>query len=75
MLNPAKLLKMKEHWTTFANNHPRFVSFFNAVSGEPMEAGTVIEISVTKPDGSAKCTNIKVQPSDLEMLEALKTLR
>lgn len=75
MLNPAKLLKMKEHWTTFANNHPRFVSFLNAVSGEPMEAGTVIEISVTKPDGSAKCTNIKVQPSDLEMLEALKTLR
>lgn len=75
MINPAKMLKLKEHWQTFATNHPRFVSFMNAVASEPMKVGTIIEISVTKPDGSVKCTNIKVQPSDLEMLDALKSMK
>lgn len=75
MMNPAKLLKMKEHWATFASNHPRCVSFMNAVASEPMEVGTIIEVSITKPDGSVKCTNIKVQPSDLDMIDALKSLK
>ena len=74
MINPAKIMKMKQYWDTFAANHPRCVSFLNSVASEPMEAGTIIEVSITKPDGSVKCTNIKVQPSDLEMLEALKSM-
>ena len=75
MINPAKMLKMKEYWNQFAANHPRCVSFLGAVSSEPMEEGTIIEVSITKPDGSVKCTNIKVQPSDLEMIEALKAMK
>lgn len=75
MINPAKMLKMKEYWNQFAANHPRCVSFLGAVSSEPMEVGTIIEVSITKPDGSVKCTNIKVQPSDLEMIEALKAMK
>lgn len=74
MINPSKVLKMKQHWETFSSNHPKCVSFLSSVASEPMEAGTVIEVSITKPDGSVKCTNIKVQPSDLEMLDALKSM-
>lgn len=74
MINPAKILKMKQYWETFASNHPKCVSFINSVAAEPMEEGTVIEMSITKPDGSVKCTNIKVLPSDLEMIEALKSM-
>ena len=55
MINPAKMLKMKEYWNQFAANHPRCVSFLGAVSSEPMEVGTIIEVSITKPDGSVKC--------------------
>lgn len=74
MINPAKIMKMKQYWETFAANHPKCVSFLNSVASEPMETDTIIEVSITKPDGSVKCTNIKVQPSDLEMLEALKSM-
>jgi len=74
MVNPSKILKMKQYWDTFSGNHPKFASFLNAVSSEPMEAGTIIEVSITKPDGSVKTTNLKVQPSDLELLEALKSM-
>lgn len=74
MINPAKMLKMKEYWSKFAANHPKCVSFLSAVASEPMEAGTIIEVSITKPDGSVKCTNIKVQPSDLDMLDAIKSM-
>ncbi len=74
MINPAKMLKMKQYQETFSANHPKFVNFINDVSSEPIEAGTVIEVSITKPDGTVKCANIKVQPSDLEMLEALRSM-
>lgn len=75
MINPAKLLKFKEYWNTFACNHPRCVSFFDAVSKDKLEEGTIIDISITRPDGNVKCTNIKLKESDLEMFEALKSMK
>lgn len=74
MINPSKILKIKEYWSRFSGNHPRCVDFFRAVGSEPMEVGTIIEVTITKPDGSKKCTNIKVQQSDLEMFNALKSM-
>ena len=36
-----------------------------------MEEGSLIEISVTPPDGEMISTNLKVQASDLELLQKL----
>ena len=36
--------------------------------------GSVIEISVTTPDGKNYCTNLKVKAEDMEFLNSLKNM-
>ncbi len=74
MINPASLMKIMNAKNKFTENHPKFVAFLNAVFANGVEAGTVIEMTVTKPGEAPVTTNIKVQQSDLELLAQLKEL-
>lgn len=74
MINPASLMKIMNAKNKFTENHPKFVAFLNAVFANGVEAGTVIEMTVTKPGETPVTTNIKVQQSDLELLAQLKEL-
>ena len=74
MLNPASLMKIMSAKSVFDVLHPKFVAFVKAVFSKGMEEGTVIEITVTKPEQEAVTANIKVQQSDLELLQELKEL-
>ncbi len=74
MLNPASLMKIMSAKNVFEGNHPKFVAFIKAVFSKGIEEGTIIEITVTKPGQEAMTTNIKVQQSDLELLQELKEL-
>lgn len=58
----------------FRLNHPKFLLFLNAVSQEALVEGSVIEITVTTPEGKNYCSNIKLKQDDLEMLDCLKSL-
>ena len=74
MINPASMMKIMNAKNKFTENHPKFVAFLNAVFANGVEAGTVIEMTVTKPGEAPVTTNIKVQQSDLELLAQLKEL-
>ena len=39
-----------------------------------IEEGTILEVTVKKPDGRTMVSNIKVTASDLEMLQAIKQM-
>ena len=39
-----------------------------------VEAGTILEITVTRPGKEPVTANMKVQPSDLEMIQDLKNM-
>ena len=39
-----------------------------------IEEGTILEVTVKKPDGRTMVSNIKVTASDLEMLQTIKQL-
>ena len=41
---------------------------------EALVEGSVIEITVTAPDGRNYCSNIKLNSEDLEFVDCLKTL-
>lgn len=73
-MNPALLMKLMNARKQFAENHPKFVSFMNAISEEHLQEGTVIEVTVKSPTGSTMTTNVKVKESDLELLRSLKEL-
>jgi len=76
MMNPAILMKLMNAKNTFSKNHPKFEAFINNVilGGNGIPEGTIIEITVTKPGEEPITTNIKVQQSDLDMVESLKEL-
>ena len=73
-MNPLDLLKFKDAKKRFDENHPKFGPFLRAAYESGIREGTVIEISVTPPDGGAIVTNLRVQESDLAMLQELMQL-
>lgn len=76
MMNPAVLMKLMSAKKKFTQNHPKFEAFLKAVfqGDHGVAEGTVIEITVTKPGEQPITTNLKVQQSDLELVEELKNL-
>lgn len=76
MMNPAMLMKLMSAKNKFTQNHPKFEAFVKAVfmSNNGITEGTVIEITVTKPGEAPISTNLRVQQSDLELVEELKNL-
>lgn len=73
-MNPASIMNLLSAKAQFENNHPKFMAFAKSVFSRPLEEGTIIEISVTRPGEEPVTANIKVQQSDLELLNELKDL-
>lgn len=71
----AMMQKIQSGLNTFRQNHPKFPMFLKAVSQEALVEGSVIEITVTTPEGKEYCSNLKVKPSDLELVETLKNMK
>ena len=73
-MNPAIFLKAMEAKNRFESNHPKFAQFVGDMLGSGVEEGSVIDVKITRPDGTVVSTNMKVQASDLEMLQYLKEM-
>lgn len=73
MINPMKLMQLKGMGERFQKNHPRIPGFLNAAMSE-IRTGSVIEMSVTDPDGKKLCANIRVTEDDMDMLRQLEEL-
>ena len=73
-MNASSMLKLKSARNQFNHNHPKFGAFLKTVFSRQIEEGTVIELSVARPGEEPVTTNLKVQQSDLELLEELKGL-
>lgn len=74
MINPASIMKLMSAKNQFVSNHPKFAAFLQTIFATPLEEGTIIEITVTKPDQTPITSNLKIQASDLELLQELKEL-
>ena len=74
MVNPASIMKIMNAKNKFTSNHPKFEAFIKAVFAQGIEEGTIIELTVQKPVNEPITTNLKVQQSDLELLQELKEL-
>lgn len=73
-MNPTAMFKLMGAKKNFEKNHPKFAAFAKKMIQQGIEEGTVVEITVTRTDGSSVRANIKVQASDLELLRGLKEL-
>lgn len=74
MFNPTMLFQIKNMWDRFQKNHPKFPRFLQVVGSEYIQAGTVLEISVTKANGENVTSNIKLNEEDMELIAAMRDL-
>lgn len=70
----AMLQQIKSGIDRFRINHPKFPMFLRAVSQEALKEGTLIEINVTTPEGKTYCSNVRLKPDDMELIESLKNM-
>ena len=73
-MNPSAIMKIMNAKNKFVENHPKFTAFLSAVYSRGIDAGTIIEITVTKPGTEPITSTIRVQESDLELLRGLQNL-
>lgn len=73
-MNIGNMMKMQAALSQFNKTHPRVAPFLKAVQADGIRPGTVIEITVTTPEGGSRTANIKVQESDLELLRSLSEM-
>lgn len=71
-MNPTAIMNLLSAKAQFESNHPKFMAFAKTVFSRRLEEGTVIEVTVTRPGEEPVTANIKVQQSDLELMEQLK---
>ena len=71
IMNPASILKFLSAKKQFEDNHPKFEAFVRTVLSRPLEEGTVLEVTVTRPGEKPMTGNIKLLQSDLEQLYEL----
>ena len=75
MIGPKTIITLKKAKDTFEKTHPKFAAMFGSlISGNMIDEGTIIELTVTRPDGTHVKGNMKVQPSDMEFFRELSQL-
>lgn len=74
MMNPAKLFQIKNMWDRFTVNHPKFPKFLQAAAQASIGEGTIIEIKITKPNGDAIASNVKLTAEDMELFREISEL-
>lgn len=72
--NPMKLMQMQNTWKAFVSRHPKLPMFFRAVGSQALLEGTVLEIKVTKPDGTNMVTNLKLSNEDLDAIRQIQEI-
>ncbi len=70
----AMIQKLKSDLNLFRANHPKFPMFLNAVYQNGLAEGNIIELSVKTTDGRTLETNLKLSPSDVELLQQLNDM-
>ncbi|MBP3815585.1 MAG: hypothetical protein J6H21_01815 [Firmicutes bacterium] len=66
------MFKIKDAWGKFTANHPRIPGFLDSIKDKGFVEGQEIAIAVRYPDGTEFKTGIKVQKTDLDLLDLVK---
>lgn len=71
-INPMKLLEIRNLWSAFTRRHPKFPQFLTAIQQAGIPEGTVIEVTITPPDGKTFTSNLKVTAEDIDAVKSLQ---
>ena len=72
-MNPLQMMQIKNMMDRFERDHSRVKSFFSAAA-QQVDEGSVIEVKLTTSKGKVLCSNIRVNQSDMELMEQAKKM-
>ena len=73
-MNSQAMMQMKKAWDTFKASHPKFPAFMKAAQGTLRE-GTIIEFKITTPEGKTIESNLKLNASDMELMDTIRQMQ
>ena len=74
MRNPAKLLQLKKQYSGFLDRHPKFMRYLAYITDHYMEEGSVMDVTVTAPDGRSLHGNAKLTAEDVAFLQEVRQM-
>ena len=74
-MNPMILMQIQQKINNFKNEHPRVIPFFLALKDSSIQAGTIVDMKVTTPEGKEMQCNIKVTDNDIELFNLLMEMK
>ncbi|MBR2730049.1 MAG: hypothetical protein IKD92_09360 [Lachnospiraceae bacterium] len=74
-INPIQILKLKDTLNAFRNRHPGFTHFVGAIRNKGLPEGSVLDVTITTPDGKSMATNFRVTPEDIALIRMLADLK
>lgn len=72
MINPAKLLKYKHELSAFVERHPKFIRYLEVVKKDYVKEGSVVDVTVTEPEGKKIHANLRLNAEDVKTLTELE---
>ncbi|MBR1471652.1 MAG: hypothetical protein IJ600_08435 [Lachnospiraceae bacterium] len=73
-MNPMDFLKIRQLLGAFSSNHPKFFPFMRAVAQAGAREGTIVEMTVTTPEGQKLETNLRLSDTDLELIRMMREM-
>ena len=74
-MNLEQMFHARQAWSVFKRNHPKVPAFMDAVQSRDYCEGMEIAIAVRYPDGEEHKAGIRVNASDMELLNMLKSMK
>lgn len=74
-MNLESMFRARQSWKVFKKNHPKVEPFMDAVQRKGYCEGMEIAIAVRYPDGEEYKTGIRVNASDMDMLELARSMK
>ena len=75
MPNPADIMKLMGLKNKFESSHPKFVSFIKDVASRGVTEGDILEVTISRADGTKTTANLRVTSDDVDLISELKNLR
>ena len=73
-MNPTGMMQFIGAMNSFKEAHPKFAAFVGMVVKGGIPIDSVIEVTITRPGEAPITANMKVQQSDIDMLNSLKNI-
>ena len=73
-MNPMDIMRLKDKFDTFQNDHPKVIPFFRYIGDHAMTEGTILELKCTTTDGRESVSNIRITQNDIDLMRELMSM-